>query len=200
MASINLPKFIAEHYRGGIAARDVVREALTNAIQAGATEIAVDLGFSESQRDFFKGEQRNALEKISITDNGEGFTDENLGYFDEICTSHKDEIGGKGVGRLAYLKFAKTVEIISQLASHLIRFSYTSEFSLDDVERIERQGAPKTELRLTNPKELVNTHVTSLINSICDDLRLLLFLRNQAGQDVEIKFNHNSSQPFPRNI
>lgn len=199
MTSINLPKFIAEHYRGGIAARDVVREALTNAIQARATSISVDLGFSESQRDFFKGEQRNALEKISITDNGEGFTDENLGYFDEICTSHKDAIGGKGVGRLAYLKFANSVEVISQLDSHLVRFSYTPEFSLSDVQRIERQGAPKTELRLTDPKESVNTHVASLINSICDDLRLLLFLRNQAGQDVEIKFSHNSSQPFSKN-
>lgn len=198
MTSINLPKFIAEHYRGGIAARDVVREALTNAIQAGATSISVDLGFSESQSDFFKGEQRNALEKISITDNGEGFTDENLSYFDEICTSHKDAIGGKGVGRLAYLKFANTVEVISQLESHLIQFSYTPEFSLDDVQRIKRHGALKTELRLTSPKELVNTHVTSLINSICDDLRLLLFLRNQAGQDVELKFSHNSSQPFPK--
>ena len=97
MTSINLPKFIAEHYRGGIAARDVVREALTNAVQADATEIAVDLIFSDAQEDFFKGEQRNALEEIRISDNGEGFTDENLGYFDEICTSHKDAIGGKAL-------------------------------------------------------------------------------------------------------
>jgi len=115
MPSINLPKFIAEHYRGGIAARDVVREALTNAIQAGARKIQVSLSFAETAKGLFGGEQRNVLEKIEIIDDGEGFTDKNLQYFDEICTSHKDEIGGKGVGRLSYLKFAESVKIESQL-------------------------------------------------------------------------------------
>jgi hypothetical protein len=35
MAKINLRKFIAEHYKGGVTVRDVIREALTNAIHAG---------------------------------------------------------------------------------------------------------------------------------------------------------------------
>ncbi|MAM37981.1 MAG: hypothetical protein CL949_05655 [Erythrobacter sp.] len=198
MTSINLPKFIAEHYRGGIAARDVVREALTNAVQADATEIAVDLIFSDAQEDFFKGEQRNALEEIRISDNGEGFTDENLGYFDEICTSHKDAIGGKGVGRLSYLKFADLVEIESQVGSTRVSFQYHPEFALDQVKTAFRVGEQETTIRLTEPKEKVNTHVTSLINSVCDDLRLMLFLRNQNGQDVKVTFEHNSTQSFPK--
>jgi len=99
MARINLKKFIAEHYKGGVTARDVIREGVTNSIHAGADAITVDLWF-DRQPGLFGDEVRNVLEKITITDDGEGFTQDNLNYFDEICTGHKDDIGGKGVGRL----------------------------------------------------------------------------------------------------
>ncbi len=106
MARINLKKFIAEHYKGGVTARDVIREGVTNSIHAGARSIAVDLRF-ERQQGLFGDDERSFLDTITITDNGEGFTQANLNYFDEICTAHKDDIGGKGVGRLAFLKYAK---------------------------------------------------------------------------------------------
>ena len=123
MAKINLRKFIAEHYRGGISARDVIREAVTNSIHAGAKNISVDLNFAELSPDLFLvSAERRALDKISVTDDGEGFTLENLQYFDEICTGHKDSIGGKGVGRLAFLKFAKGVNVRSQLNDQLVEF------------------------------------------------------------------------------
>ena len=51
MAKINLRKFIAEHYKGGVSARDVIREALTNSIHAGGKHISVDLHFSEKQQE-----------------------------------------------------------------------------------------------------------------------------------------------------
>jgi len=41
MARINLKKFVAEHYKGGVAALDVIREGVTNSIQAGADAITV---------------------------------------------------------------------------------------------------------------------------------------------------------------
>jgi anti-sigma regulatory factor (Ser/Thr protein kinase) len=134
MARINLRKFIAEHYKGGVSARDVIREALTNAIHAGGKSISVDLHFSERQQEITPGsEERRVLEQITIIDDGEGFTPENLSFFDEICTSHKDSIGGKGVGRLAFLKYANKVEIRSQLAGELIEFAYTPDFKPEDV-------------------------------------------------------------------
>ena len=85
MARINLKKFIAEHYKGGVTARDVIREGVTNSIHAGASVISVDLKF-EKQSGLFGDEVRSVLDRITITDNGEGFTQENLNYFDEICT------------------------------------------------------------------------------------------------------------------
>ena len=68
MAKINLPKFISEHYKGGVTARDVVREALTNAIQAGGTEISVALHFAPKQQSLLE-EEFNFLQKIEIIDN-----------------------------------------------------------------------------------------------------------------------------------
>ena len=96
MARINLRKFIAEHYKGGVSARDVIREALTNSIHAGSKNISVDLYFSERQQEINPGsEERRVLETITIVDDGEGFASENLNFFDEVCTGHKDSIGGK---------------------------------------------------------------------------------------------------------
>jgi hypothetical protein len=197
MARINLPKFIAEHYRAGITARDVVREALTNAIHAGGTNIFVNLHFSTEQQSFL-GDDRNYLDKIEIVDDGEGFTEKNLEYFDEICTSHKDSIGGKGIGRLSFLKYGNDVTISSQLPTELVQFPYTPHFSLGDVRRLPNLGAPKTSVSISDPKEKVYTQVTNLINTICDDLRLLLFLKKRSGQLISIEFSHNSTQPFPK--
>ena len=197
MARINLKKFIAEHYKGGVTARDVIREALTNSIHAGGKLISVDLHFSERQQEISPGsEERRVLEQITISDNGEGFTSENLSFFDEICTSHKDSIGGKGVGRLAFLKYAHRVQIRSQLPNELVEFSYTPEFKPEDVNRSVRSGVLETSISLSELKDKINTQVAKLVNSICDDLRLLLFLKHQSGQTIRLTFSHNSRQPF----
>lgn len=197
MARINLRKFIAEHYKGGVSARDVIREALTNSIHAGCSSISVDLQFSEAQQELISNSgERRVLEQISIVDNGEGFTADNLNFFDEICTSHKDSIGGKGVGRLAFLKFASKVEIQSQLPTEQVQFTYTPEFKLEDVKKSAISGASCTRITMSGLKEKINTQVAKLVNSICDDLRLLLFLKHQTGQTITLKFTHNSRQQF----
>ena len=199
MARINLKKFIAEHYKGGVTARDVIREGVTNSIQAGADAITVDLWF-DRQPGLFGDEVRDVLDKITITDDGEGFTHDNLNYFDEICTGHKDDIGGKGVGRLAFLKYANRVEIRSQLTSELIEFRYTPDFTPDDVQRSASGGRKETAISISELKESINTQVTKLVNAMCDDLRLLLFLKKQAGRTIAIRFTHNSKQPFPEDF
>ncbi|WP_191083625.1 ATP-binding protein [Roseococcus microcysteis] len=199
MARINLRKFLNEHYKGGVTARDVIREAVTNSIHASATSISVDLQFDRHPT-LFGDDARSALHSIRISDNGEGFTDDNLNYFDEVYTNHKDHLGGKGVGRLSFLKFADSVKIESQLPSKKVQFFYTPDFKLDDVEKIERTGPNSTVITISKIKDRVNSQVTKLVNSICDDLRLLLFLKKQAGKSVEIEFTHNSQQPFPEHV
>jgi hypothetical protein len=197
MARINLKKFIAEHYKGGVTVRDVIREALTNSIHAGGKRISVDLHFSERNGELFQGtEERSALEQITIIDDGEGFTPENLQYFDEICTSHKDNIGGKGVGRLAFLKYANRVEIRSQFQNEFVEFIYTPDFKPEDVKKTQVGGSQNTSIILSDLKDKINTQVGKLLNSICDDLRLILFLKYQQGHKITLTFTHNSKQPF----
>ncbi|OYY75640.1 MAG: hypothetical protein B7Y43_18595 [Sphingomonas sp. 28-62-20] len=166
-----------------------------NSIHAGSNAITVDLWF-DRQPGLFGDEVRSVLDKITITDDGEGFTLENLNYFDEICTGHKDDIGGKGVGRLAFLKYANCVEIRSQLKGELVSFRYTPDFNLDDVERSQSNGRQETSITISELNEKINTQVTKLVNATCDDLRLLLFLKKQAGRVISIRFTHNSKQPF----
>ena len=197
MARINLRKFIAEHYKGGVTARDVIKEAITNSIHADATSISVDLSFSDPvQSEIYHQDERRVLDTISIIDNGEGFTSDNLQYFDEICTSHKDSIGGKGVGRLSFLKIAKNIQIRSQLEAELVEFKYTPEFTPEDVNKTHTSGRLSTSIVLSDLHEKVYTQVTKLVNAICDDLRLLLFLKHQLGKSLTITFTHNSRQPF----
>jgi hypothetical protein len=160
MARINLKKFIAEHYKGGVTARDVIREGITNSIHAGANEISVDLWF-EKQSDLFGDEIRNVLDRITIADNGEGFTQGNLNYFDEICTGHKDDIGGKGVGRLAFLKYGNRVEVRSQLPAHLVEFRYTPDFKPEDVKRTASSGKLETTITISELREKINTRSPS---------------------------------------
>lgn len=161
MARINLKKFIAEHFKGGVTARDVIREGITNSIHAGANEISVELCF-DRQPDLFGNEERAVLDRIIISDNGEGFTQDNLNYFDEICTDHKDSIGGKGVGRLAFLKYANRVEVRSQLNTHLVEFRYTPDFKMDDVKRTDASGNQRTTITISEPKERINSKSQNL--------------------------------------
>lgn len=196
MTRINLKKFIAEHYKGGVSARDVIREGVTNSIHARANTISVDLWF-EKQPGLFGEEERNVLDRITISDDGEGFTQDNLNYFDEICTDHKDDIGGKGVGRLAFLKYANVVDVRSQLSSQLVEFRYTPAFKPEDVKFTALTGPQETTITISDPKDKINTQVAKLVNSMCDDLRLLLFLKKQAGRIISLRFTHNSKQPFP---
>lgn len=201
MAKINLKKFIAEHYKGGVTVRDVIREALTNAIHSGGRRISVELHFSERNGELFsETDERRVLEQIAIIDDGEGFTPDNLQYFDEICTNHKDSIGGKGVGRLAFLKYANRVEIRSQLHSERVEFIYTPDFKPEEVTKTQVGGSPNTRIILKDLKDKINTQVAKLVNSICDDLRLLLFLKFQQGHSITLRFTHNSKQPFDESV
>lgn len=201
MAKINLRKFVSEHYKGGVTARDIVREAVTNSIHAGASSVSISLGFSEPAQNSIHGvDSRRVLQSICITDNGEGFTNENLQFFDEVCTSHKDAIGGKGVGRLSFLKLAENVKITSQLENEFVEFDYTYEFESTKINKTKRQGARETKILLSEIIKPINTQVSTLVNGLCDDLRLILFLKKQDGKNINLIFKHDSEQLFDRSF
>lgn len=60
-----------------------------------------------------KTDSTEPIEEIVVTDNGIGFTDENMDAFDELDTRYKLKLGGKGIGRLTWLKVFRKVTITS---------------------------------------------------------------------------------------
>lgn len=53
------------------------------------------------------------INSVTVTDNGEGFTDSNLKHFDTAYTDHKVTVGGKGFGRFLFLHHFNDVYIES---------------------------------------------------------------------------------------
>lgn len=79
-----------------------IAEAVVNSIHANAQQITIKLYT-----------QKNVLNSVSIIDNGDGFTQENLNSFFDLHSDHKRKIGGKGVGRATWYCHFNNVHIDS---------------------------------------------------------------------------------------
>jgi len=93
-------------------------EAVANALDAGASEIAIKIeiqGFTSPE-----------TLKISITDNGSGFTDENFERFKTLLR-RRDEFH-KGLGRLVYLNYFGRVEVTSTWGNSRRTFIFKEPF------------------------------------------------------------------------
>jgi Histidine kinase-, DNA gyrase B-, and HSP90-like ATPase len=104
------------------------------------------------------------LNGVTIVDDGVGFTDENLKFFEEAYTQAKVKVGGKGVGRFTYLKVFNQVQIKSKFKDNSGDvFSREFNFSIDnevgDVVNIKASADAKigTLVSLTelNPSYLI---------------------------------------------
>ena len=78
-------------------------EALANALDAGATDVSIDI-------DVQAFDKPDTL-KIAVSDNGDGFTDENFERFRKLLRP-RDKFH-KGIGRLVFLNYFSRVEVTS---------------------------------------------------------------------------------------
>ena len=103
-----------------------ILEAIVNSIQAIAERKArypevrfdgkIEVKFTRESNLLKESESRETaprIVKVEIIDNGVGFDLENMEAFMETDTDHKADIGGKGVGRLSWLKAFKSVSVNS---------------------------------------------------------------------------------------
>ncbi len=71
------------------------------------------------------------IEAISISDNGIGFTDENLRSFETSDSRFKYQRGGKGVGRFIWIKMFETIQVDSVIkngrSTERVRFRFAPE-------------------------------------------------------------------------
>src|SRR5262245_26317556 len=82
---------------------------------------------------------------FDIEDNGVGFTAENYRSFLTPDSRHKERRGGKGVGRLAWLKVFEQVEVDSVYNDHGTLYRRHFQFRMRDKEQVELLKEGKTE-------------------------------------------------------
>lgn len=93
-------------------------EAIANSIDAGATEIDIQIQIREFS------EPEGLI--VTIKDNGEGFTDERFEKFSKLL--EVEEESHKGIGRLVFLSYFKNVEISSKYGNSHRTFLFSNEF------------------------------------------------------------------------
>lgn len=187
---------IASHFYKNITVNDVLKEAVMNSIQANATDISINLQYEYQKT--LDGEASNLgnLHSIIIKDNGEGLTEKNINAFLEVATENKKNIGGKGLGRISFLKLASNIKIesISCEKKH-IEFHFTFDTEEHDIKISDSIEIPPytkiilSDLNLKHPK----TQAASCVNFVKEKFNLMFFLKQQeAKKQISIKFLVNS--------
>jgi len=116
--------------------RQVIYEAVTNALQANATDIKID--FIQTQK---------YIDSIVVEDNGDGFDDTNTKSFREYRSTYKKNLGCKGIGRFLFLKVFNKVEIES--------LDKSIEFVIDQDIKVSKSSKEfkRTTVKFLNPKD-----------------------------------------------
>lgn len=121
-----------------------VFEAVVNAIHAieaktsknTSDKIKVTILRNEDSTDFLDLKPgKTPLEKIRgfiVSDTGVGFDEENFRAFQELDTPHKQDLGGRGIGRLMWLKAFENIYIESIYEEKGKKFKRCFSFSVKD--------------------------------------------------------------------
>lgn len=120
--------------------------------------------------------RQNLPVTFNIFDNGIGFTDENMTSFSVLDSEHKKERGGRGVGRLLWLKEFQTVKIKSCFAKE--GKMYVRSFFFDENNEVNHHNlleAPKnstsyTQVTLENVYEKFQKSLNKRINTIAREI------------------------------
>lgn len=144
-------------------------EAVSNSIDAiealrgnTAGTITVEITRETPQKQMeYDADRAEPIASIRITDDGIGFTEQNMAAFDEADTPAKLEIGGKGVGRFTWLKVFRTVTVDSTYRAGASYRRRSFRFSLPDgIQNITDEALPEkaatatgTSLTLSGPIE-----------------------------------------------
>lgn len=131
-----------------------IYEAVVNSIQSNSKNIGVEIikeKLPQLKLDVHCNNNEDVEEvvkEVVITDDGDGFTEENFESFNKINSTHKLKIGGKGVGRLSWLVIFEKVMIKSTYKDNG-KYKYR-EFSFDldnEIKKIKEEEIKTPELK-----------------------------------------------------
>jgi len=110
---------------------------------------------------------------IEIRDNGVGLDDENFDSFRTYDSGHKVHRGGKGVGRLSWLKVFHGVEVISRFRKEGETYERRFVLVLDNAKPIQdysltkvEDGEPGTTVKLRHMKAEYVRHLPNKVDTI----------------------------------
>jgi hypothetical protein len=165
-------------------------EAIVNSLEAKATKIEISLDTNPLLiNDNFE------IKGFIITDNGEGFTEENREAFITLWTPIKKSIGGKGIGRLTWLKVFNNVKVesLTEKEKIIINFSCNFDHQKDVIiENIENNNQTKTKITFCNLRDEYKNDqniftLEKLKNEIEINLKPKLFFLKQNNKEFYIR-------------
>ncbi len=128
---INSKKAVS-HFFPNPSFEQVYFEAVANSIDAKATEISIEI-------DIVSFDQADTL-TMKISDNGEGFLDENFEKFSKLLETNCPE--HKGLGRLVFLQYFDAITVVSRFRGTKKRvFIFNQDFD-GDSEVVDVDGQP----------------------------------------------------------
>ena len=163
-------------------------EAVSNALDADATEIFIEISVEAFNRS-------NTLE-IKIADNGVGFDNERYTKFSNLFDV--DESSHKGLGRLVYLCYFDEVSVKSIFSNSLERtFTFSQQFEEEKCDLKEIENSPNgTTLIMKNytlQKIAKSEYITpkEIKKRILQEFYSRLFQYKQKGKNVNINIKSN---------
>lgn len=149
---------------------------------------------------------------IEIEDNGIGFNKVNFDSFLTFDSTHKLEIGGKGIGRFSWLKVFESAHIISTFIENDIKYKREFDFVLNDtpiqnhsliqvsdnepIRTIITLKCMKSEYRSRFPNQMetvikkVLIHFLPSLITVSPSINILS--ENQDSSDIKEVFSNNS--------
>ena len=168
-----------------------VHEAIVNSIHANSSEIIVELK-KDGNMNLMKNKK---VSDVIITDNGDGFNKENFDSFTKMDSTFKLDKGGKGIGRLAWLKVFNKVEINSVYREGKNFFKKTIQFSDKRNEELAFEEAQtdmttiKTEVILKNIRDDYYRNFPKKIENLAEKIlhHCLIYFMTNDSFDILVK-------------
>lgn len=198
-----ISRVVNEDISNRVSQYDVIYEAIINSIHANANNVVCTLHSYDNPT--LDSELKTTIRKVDnilITDNGDGFNDDNYISFCKYRSGYKKEMGGKGVGRFTFLKVYKIVKFKSDLFNNqeTRSFTFDIDFDTDNLEKvnekIERNYTEISLSSLTSQYWNNERHIDRRIKLNLEEIRervLLkliptLFFYKKKEVNIEIKF------------
>lgn len=165
----------------------VFKEAIANSLDANATNIKVNV--------FIDSFEKQETLQLTISDNGEGFTEKRYEKFCELLKVEEDS--HKGVGRLVYLSYFDTIEIDSAFDGQHRKFTFNDTFDKDktDMTIVSDADSPQETKIIFKDCSLQRLSSYAVITpdylkrQILQEFFPRFYLMRKGGRDFSISFN-----------